>query len=141
MYDLIGFIMGVPRLRVFYGWTRINKTRKKEALSVIFENGRQNEERTQLFIKRMQDTVYIRMQTEDEAKDGARSNRMFTEFNIPIACKPFYGDIEALLRDNYLADENNVSKSERERIRKALRKAYRTYHPNARIIQQLSLFE
>lgn len=125
MCDLIGFIMGVPRLRVFYGWTRINKTRKKEALSVIFENGRQNEERTQLFIKRMQDTVYVRMQTEDEAKDGIRSNRMFTEFNIPVDCKPFCGDVEALLRDNYHADANNVSKAERERIREALRKAYR----------------
>lgn len=71
--------MGAPRLRVFYGWTRINKTRKKEALSVIFENGRQNEDRTQLFIKRMQNTVYVRIQTDDEAKDGTLSNRMFTE--------------------------------------------------------------
>lgn len=133
--------MGAPRLRVFYGWTRINKTRKKEALSVIFENGRQNEDRTQLFIKRMQDTVYTRIQTEDEAKDASLSNRMFTEYNIPIAEKPFYGDVEALLRDNYHADENNVSKAERERIREALRKAYQLSHPGARIIQQLSLFE
>lgn len=133
--------MGAPRLRVFYGWTRINKTRKKEALSVIFENGRQNEDRTQLFIKRMQDTVYTRIQTEDEAKDASLSNRMFTEYNIPIAEKPFYGDVEALLRDNYHADENNVSKAERERIREALRKAYQLAHPGARIIQQLSLFE
>lgn len=132
--------MGVPRLRVFYGWTRINKIRKEEALSVIFENGRQNEDRTQRFVKRMQNTVYVRMQTEDEAKDGARSNRMFTEFNIPVDCKPFCGDVEALLMDNYYADENNVSKSGRERIREALRKAYSADHPNARIVQQLKLF-
>lgn len=133
--------MGVPKLRVFYGWTRINKIRKDEALSVIFENGRQNEDRTQLFVKRMQDTVYVRIQTEGESKEGALSNRMFTEFNIPLSRKPFYGDIEALLRDNYLADENNVSKAERERIREALRKAYIANHPDVRIIQQLSLFE
>lgn len=133
--------MGAPRLRVFYGWTRINKTRKKEALSVIFENERQNEDRTQLFIKRMQNTVYVRIQTDDEAKDGTLSNRMFTEYNIPVAGKPFYGDVEALLRDNYHADENNVSKAERERIREALLKAYRADHPDAKIIQQLSLFE
>jgi hypothetical protein len=25
-------------LRVFYGWAKINKIRKKEAISVIFEN-------------------------------------------------------------------------------------------------------
>lgn len=128
-------------MRVFYGWTRINKTRKKEALSVIFENGRQNEDRTQLFIKRMQDTVYTRFQTEGEAKDAVFSNRMFTEFNIPIAEKPFYGDLEALLRDNYHADENNVSKAERERIREELRKAYLLAHPGKQVLQQLSLFE
>lgn len=133
--------MGAPRLRVFYGWTRINKTRKKEALSVIFENGRQNEDRTQLFIKRMQNTVYTRIQTAEEAKDAAFSNRMFTEYNIPVGEKPFYGNVEALLRDNYHADENNVSKAERERIREALRKAYQADHPGARFIQQLSLFE
>ena len=133
--------MGAPRLRVFYGWTRINKTRKKEALSVIFENGRQNEDRTQLFIKRMQNTVYVREQTEDEKKDAPFSNRMFTEYNLPVGEKPFYGDVEALLRENYLADENHVPKAERERIREALRKAYQTDHPGARLIKQLSLFD
>lgn len=33
-------------LRVFYGWAKINKIRKKEAISVIFENDVMREEKT-----------------------------------------------------------------------------------------------
>lgn len=128
-------------LRVFYGWTRINKIRKKEALSVIFENGRQNEERTKLFIERMQNTVYTREQTAGEKEDAFLSNRMFTEYALPIDGKPFYGDVEALLQANYYADENNVSKAERERIREALLNAYKISHKGTKIIRQLSLFD
>ena len=57
-------------LRVFYGWTRTNKIRKAEAISVIFENRSQREEKVQAFIGRMQHTVYVREQTEEEKKDG-----------------------------------------------------------------------
>ena len=55
-------------LRVFYGWTRTNKIRKAEAISVIFENRSQREEKVQAFIGRMQHTVYVREQTEEEKK-------------------------------------------------------------------------
>ena len=41
-------------LRVFYGWAKINKIRKKEAISVIFENDggfEKNEKKVKLYQK------------------------------------------------------------------------------------------
>lgn len=49
--------------RVFYGWAKINKIRKKEAISVIFENDggfEKNDKKVKLY----QNTVYTRFQTE-----------------------------------------------------------------------------
>ena len=57
-------------LRVFYGWTKTNKVRKIESISGIFENRGQRDEKIDSFIKRMQNTVYTREQTEDEMRDG-----------------------------------------------------------------------
>lgn len=59
-------------LRVFYGWAKVNKIRKKEAISVIFENDRMPEEKTLKAIGKFQDTVYTRQQTDNE-KNGCRT--------------------------------------------------------------------
>lgn len=50
----------MSNLRVWYGWAKLNKIRKREAISVIFENGKQSSERTDGFIRKMQNTVYVR---------------------------------------------------------------------------------
>ena len=115
-------------LRVFYGWTKINKIRKAEAISVIYENTRQNEEKTQAFLKKMQHTVYTREQTEAEEREGQLQNRMFTEYNIRLDDKKIKGDIEKALQMNFEADKNNVPESIRESIRAELRKHYKFYH-------------
>ena len=112
-------------LRVFYGWTRINKVRKSEAISVIFENSKQNEDRTMRFINKMQDTVYIRKQTKAEAQDAVGINRMFTEYSIRLDDKRMGGELDKVLETNFEADKNHVSLKERTIIRKELRKAYR----------------
>lgn len=115
-------------LRVFYGWARINKVRKAEAISVIFENRKQNEEKVQSFIRRMQDTVYVRNQTIGEQADGVPQNRMYTEFSIRMASKHINGDLEKALQTNFVADCNNVSETERETILHALREHYKMIH-------------
>ena len=112
-------------LRVFYGWTRINKVRKSEAISVIFENSKQNEDRTMRFINKMQDTVYIRKQTKAEAQDAVGINRMFTEYSIRLDDKRMGGELDKVLETNFEADKNHVSLKERTIIREELRKAYR----------------
>lgn len=117
------------RLRVYYGWARINKIRKREAISVIFENSQQTEERAQWFIKRMQDTVYTRFQTDGEASDGEYINRMYTEYSIFLDHKNIKGSLEAALLENYRADSKNVSKKVLEEIRDKLRISFMNTHP------------
>lgn len=117
------------KLRVFYGWSRINKVRKKQSLSVIFENGRQGEERTTRFISRMQDTIYVREQSEGEKGDALGVARMFTEYSLFIDEKPFYGSLKSILEVNFEKDKNNVSEKERLKIKEALLRAYTDKYP------------
>lgn len=115
-------------LRVFYGWSKVNKIRKAEAISVIYQNRTQNEDKLQSFVKRMQDTVYVREQTEKEQADGEFCNRMYTEYCIRMDDKEVKGNLEKALELNFEADKNNVSESERETIRTELCKHYKLYH-------------
>ena len=117
------------RLRVFYGWCKVNKIRKKEAISVVFENDSQKEERTMKFINRMMDVVYVRDQTEDEKKGVEDAVRMFTEYPVFLSEKRFHGSLELALRCNFELDKNNVSEDERETIREKLRESYLSSHP------------
>lgn len=77
------------RLRVFYGWCKVNKIRKKEAISVIFENDNQREERTMTFINRMMNVIYVRDQTEGEKIGIEDAVGMFTEYSVFLDDKRF----------------------------------------------------
>lgn len=114
------------RLLVFYGWTKINKIRKKEAISVIFENDSQKESRTLSFINRMQTTVYVRDQTEGEMIGIDKSIRMYTEYSVFLS--DHQGSLELALRNNSEADSKNVSEEERNLISSKLRKSYLESH-------------
>ena len=117
------------KLRVFYGWTRINKIRKAEAISIIYENRKQSEDKVEKFLKRMQETVYVREQTDNEMKDGELSNRMFTEYSIRMDNKEIKGSLSKALTMNSEADKNNVPEKERDIICVKLRDAYMMNHP------------
>ena len=128
-------------LRVFYGWSKINKIRKREAISVIFENGSQPEERVERFISRMQDTCYVRMQTEGEMADASSICRMFTEYSVYLDDKRIRGSLQEALLVNNTADSRNVSVAIRKEIQEALRKGYMQCHPDYHEpVRQLSLF-
>ena len=131
------------RLRVFYGWAKVNKTRKKEAISVIFENDTQRDERTLRFINRMQTTVHVRDQTDREKIGIENAMRMFTEYSIFLSDKTIQGNLECALKYNSDADCNNVSQDERELIASKLRHSYLETHPGYKepIIQTQLNFE
>lgn len=120
----------MSKLRVYYGWARINKIRKREAISVIFENCQQNGQHAERFIKRMQDTVYVRFQTEEEAKDAEGINRMYTEYAIFMDHKNIRGNLNAALTENHIADANHVPENIRDEIRKKLHIAFISTHPD-----------
>lgn len=114
-------------LRVFYGWAKINKIRKKEAISVIFENDG-GFEKNDKKVKMYQNTVYTRFQTKDELKDAEHSNRTFTEYSIYLDDKQIKGSLKRALEVNYLADKNNVSEDVRKKIRSLLEKEFLLNH-------------
>ncbi len=116
-------------LRVFYGWAKINKIRKKEAISVIFENDggfEKNEKKVKLY----QNTVYTRFQTKKEMEDAEMSNRTFSEYSIFLDDKQIKGSLKKALEVNFLADKKNVATEVREEIRRLLEKDFLLNHRN-----------
>ena len=119
----------VKLLRVFYGWAKINKIRKKEAISVIIENDggfEKNEKKVKLY----QNTVYTRFQTKKEMEDAEMSNRTFSEYSIFLDDKQIKGSLKKALEVNFLADKKNVAKEVREEIRRLLEKDFLLNHRN-----------
>ncbi len=118
------------RLRVFYGWAKTAKVRKREGISVVFENteGVADHHRMGNVLPKIQHTVCWRYQTEAEANDAKQVNRVFTEYMVFMDDKKIKGSLERALRANSEADKNNVSEGERKRIADELRKWYMREH-------------
>ena len=119
-------------LNVWYGWSVVNKIRKKPALSVIFDNGGGNSERGLKSLKRFQTTFYVRKQTISESLDAKQQNKIFTEYSTYIFEKPFNGNIEKVLENNLKADINNVGEAELHEIKKALETGFRKFYKEIR---------
>ena len=120
-------------LKVFYGWAKINKVRKREAISIIYENeelARSDTRRSGKLLAKLQETCYERYQTDAEASDAKASNRMFTEYSIFLDDKRIKGSLEKALEQNSLDDQKNVSKEERKKIADALRQHFLITHPD-----------
>lgn len=117
--------------RVYYGWAKLNKIRKKEAISVIFENtpGAGEHHRFGKTLSKCQHTVYSREQTDKEAEDAIGATRVFSEYSIFLDDKRINGSLEAALQANSNADKNNVSKEIRDEIEGCLRKFFMEQHP------------
>ena len=118
------------RLKVYYGWAKINKIRKREAISVIFENetGAGEHCRYSKTLKKSQETVFVRLQSEEETLDAIHQNRVFTEYSIFLDDKAINGDLEKALQANFDADENHVPKKTRLEIKELLRRHYLRNH-------------
>ncbi|AZA90942.1 Uncharacterised protein [Chryseobacterium nakagawai] len=116
-------------LRVFYGVSKINKILKKRALTVMFENDtcglpEDNERKA----SRWMFIVYTRYQTLEEKEDAIYRHKMFTTYQSFIDEKPWKGNWNAVLHNNYLADQNHVNEKERLIIKEKLGKAFRKYY-------------
>lgn len=115
------------KLFVYYGFRKLTpKAIRKPQLVVFFENANNNPSKNEEWVNRRIEVVYKREQTESEKIDSSHNNRMFTEYGYFIEDKPYNGDIEKVLNQNFEADKNHVSKAEREKIRTKLKEAYKT---------------
>ena len=119
------------KLKVYYGWAKLGKIRKKRAISVIFENEWHGcrSERGQRILRAAQETVIERYQDAEEEKAAKDCNRIFTEYSLFLDEKPINGSLQRCLLINREADKNNVSKAMSERIFEALRKAFLFSNP------------
>jgi hypothetical protein len=119
-------------LRVYYGWARLNKVQKKEALTVAFENepgAGQEPSRASKSLRKVMDIVCERMQTPGEASDAAASNRCFTCYDIFLNDRTIKGSLARALRENRLADEKNVPPEVLDEIETRLRERFLETHP------------
>jgi hypothetical protein len=124
-------------LRVWYGFAKLTKKIvKKRELVIYFENSYWW--KSEQWIQQKIHVVHVRHQTVEECKDCDLSIRFFSKYGYFIDEKPYFGDIELVLEQNFLADANNVSEDERNIIRDKLRQAYyRVYDVNPKQEKQL----
>lgn len=113
-------------LKVYYGWAKIGKIRKKRAISVMFENELHGcrSERGQRILRAAQETVIERYQDAEEEKAAKDCSRIFTEYSLFLDEKPINGSFNKILQMNSEADKKHVSKEMRDKISDALRKAF-----------------
>lgn len=120
-------------LPVYYGWAKINKIAKREALTVIFLNddvgpriGKDGYDGVSRFIE----ICHMRYQTEAELTDAQFANRVYSVYSIFMDDKHINGSLEAALRTNFDADKNHVSENERRKIMEKLKIHYMSKHRN-----------
>lgn len=114
------------KLKVYYGWAKLGKIRKKRAISVIFENEWNGcrSERGQRILRAAQETVIERYQDAEEEKAAKDCSRIFTEYSLFLDEKPINGSLNKILQMNSNADKKHVSKEMRDKIAEALRRAF-----------------
>ena len=120
------------RLKVYYGWAKLNKIQKRESLVVAFENeGNAGSEtnRSGKTLRKAMSICYERDQTEKEMEDANGAIRCFTMYNIFMDDKAIKGSLRAALHVNFEADKNHVSEDERKTIQTKLEKSFHDSHP------------
>ena len=115
------------RLKVFYGWSKINKIQKREAIAIAFENsegaGWENS-RSGKSLRKTMTICYERCQTDEEMKDADFHNRVFTVYYVFLDDKKIGGSLRKALADNSEKDQKHVSAMEREKISRALETSF-----------------
>lgn len=118
-------------LKVFYGWSKINKIQKREAIAVAFENEELAGDECRRSGKSLRKTMticYERFQTEAEMSDAPFKNRVFTTYYVFMDDKAVRGSLERALKINSESDKNHVSIEERKRISDKLRAEFIASH-------------
>lgn len=115
------------KFKVYYGFSKLTKkiVRKRE-LAIYYENATSFSNLK--FIQQKIHIVHERIQTMDEMTDFDIGNRSFTKYGYFIDEKPWCCDIEKILEENFVAEENHVTKKERLDIRDKLRKEYYSFY-------------
>lgn len=117
-------------LPVYYGWAKLSKVIKREAIVVMFLNdspGPRIGADGMDGVTRFMDVCYTRYQTDAEKADAQNAIRLYTRYDVFL--DKHHGSLQEALQANSIADKNNVSEAERKRIEKALYSHYMKNHP------------
>ena len=120
-----------PRLKVYYGFSKINKIQKREAIQITFENEQgagSDTSRSGRQLRKLMDIVTERWQTQQEASDASMHNRVFTTYYVFLDDKQIGGSLKRALLANSEADKNHVSEKDRANIKERLECAYLASH-------------
>ena len=119
------------RLKVYYGWSKINKIQKREAIAVAFENeenaGWENS-RSGKSLRKTMTICYERYQTEEEMRDAPFYNRVFTVYHVFLDDKKIGGSLKKALEDNADKDKKHVTSAELKKISQTLEAAFIASH-------------
>ena len=121
------------RLKVYYGWSKINKIQKKEAIAIAFENEELAGSETRRSGKSLRKSMvicYERYQTETEMLDASLYNRVFAVYYVFLEDKQIGGSLNKALLVNAEKDKNHISMEERKKIAEALRSEFLLTHPD-----------
>ena len=121
----------IEHLKVYYGFSKINKIQKREAIQIVFENEKgagNNTSRSGKTLRKLMDIVTERFQTEQEAIDASKNTRVFTSYYIFLDDKKIGGSLKRALQVNSDADKNNVSEKMRMSIMEKLERAFKATH-------------
>lgn len=117
---------------VYYGFSKLTKKAvRKRSVVIQYANTKlYNNERQQKYINQKMQIVYFRFQTEEEAKfcGTPESTRSWTKWEYFVDDKRWYGNLDAVLDDNFKAESENVSVEEREKIREALKNNFEKHY-------------
>ena len=131
----------INNMDVFYGYSKLTaKAILKRELAIYFENSDCNPIKNEEWVKRRMTIIHTRRQTKEEEKDFDLYTKTFAKYSFFIDDKPYYGDIEKVLKVNYEADKNHVSEEERLIIKDKLREGYYKSYNIPKSRQQLNVF-
>ena len=111
------------RLKVYYGWSKINKIQKREEEGAGWENSRSGKS-----LRKTMTVCYERYQTEKEMSDAPAYNRVFTVYYVFLDDKAVKGSLSRALQINSESDKNHVTNSERKNISEALERSFMASH-------------
>lgn len=117
----------LKNLKVYYGWSKLNKIQKRRAIAVAFENSEGagwEQSRSGKSLRKSMTICYERNQTPKEMSDAPFQNRVFTVYYVFMDDKRVNDNLEKALEINSEADKNHVSPEERKIISKALYENY-----------------
>lgn len=119
----------LSRYLVFYGFAKLTKKAvRKRSIIIQYANTTNYNDRQKRYIEQKMNIVHQRYQTINECEDAQYSNRSWTKYEYFIDDKKWKGNLEAILENNFVAEENHVSLEERELIKQKLTKGFKTFY-------------